>query len=71
MRGVELSTAQELGSWKSLNMAQRYEHLSQAHKREAVELLAKNSSSVITAAEFAKAVTHCAPIAQTDRASAF
>ena len=39
---------QETGGWKSLNMVQRYAHLSQDHKRQAVELLAENSTSLIT-----------------------
>jgi len=71
MRGVDLRTVQELGGWKSLNMVQRYAHLSQAHKQDAVELLAKNSPSLITTVKKAKPVTPCAPIAQVDRASAF
>jgi integrase len=48
MRGVDLRTVQELGGWKSLNMVQRYAHLSQDHKRQAVELLAENSTSLFT-----------------------
>jgi integrase len=48
MKGVDLRTLQELGGWKSLNMVQWYAHLSQDHKRRAVELLAENSPSVIT-----------------------
>jgi integrase len=48
MQGVDLRTVQELGGWKSLNMVQRYAHLSQDHKRQAVELLVKNSTSLIT-----------------------
>lgn len=43
MRGANLRTVQELGGWKSLAMVQRYAHLSQEHKRQAVELLANNS----------------------------
>jgi len=48
MLGVDLRTGQELVGWKSLNMVQRYAHLSQDHKRQAVELLANNSTSLIT-----------------------
>jgi hypothetical protein len=48
MRGADLRTVQELGGWKSLNMVQRYAHLSQDHKRQAVELLAKNSPPLFT-----------------------
>jgi len=79
MRGADLRTIQELGGWKSLNMVQRYAHLSQEHKRQAIELLAENSPTLITtSAEMpfgGKAVTaiksKSAPIAQVDRASAF
>jgi integrase len=48
MKGVDLLTVQELGGWKSLSMVQRYAHLSQDHKRQAVELLANNSTPLIT-----------------------
>lgn len=34
MRGADLRTVQELGGWKSLNMVQRYAHLSQEHKEK-------------------------------------
>jgi len=50
MRGADLRTVQELGGWKSLNMVQRYAHLSQEHKRKAVELLAENSTPSTTPA---------------------
>ena len=46
MRGADLRTVQELGGWKSLNLVQRYAHLSQEHKRQAVELLAGKSPTV-------------------------
>lgn len=48
MRGADLRTVQELGGWKSLNMVQRYAHLSQEHKRRAIELVSKNAFSLIT-----------------------
>jgi integrase len=48
MRGADLRTVQELGGWKSLAMVERYAHLSQEHKRKAIELLAENSPSLIT-----------------------
>lgn len=61
MAGVDLRTVMELGGWKNLSMVQRYSHLSQAHKLEAVELLAKNSPSIFTTpaqeAESAEAAT--------------
>ena len=48
MRGADLRTVQELGGWKSLAMVQRYAHLSQEHKRQAIELLAENSPTIFT-----------------------
>jgi hypothetical protein len=48
MAGADLGTVQQLGGWKSLNMVQRYAHLSQEHKRQAVELPAGNSPSLFT-----------------------
>jgi hypothetical protein len=48
MAGVDLRTVQELDGWKSLNMVQRYAHLSQKHTRQAVELLANNSTTLFT-----------------------
>ena len=50
MKGADLRTVQELGGWKNLSMVQRSAHLSQKHKREAVELLAKNSTTLSTTA---------------------
>jgi integrase len=37
MAGVDLRTVQELGGWSSLELVQRYAHLSPGHKAEAVE----------------------------------
>jgi site-specific recombinase XerD len=37
MAGVDLRTVQELGGWSSLDLVQRYAHLTPAHKAEAVE----------------------------------
>lgn len=48
MRGADLRTVQELGGWKNLAMVQRYAHLSQEHKRSAIELLAGNSTTIFT-----------------------
>jgi integrase len=48
MRGADLRTVMELGGWKSLAMVQRYAHLSQEHKRQAIELLAENSTTIFT-----------------------
>jgi site-specific recombinase XerD len=58
MRGVDLRTVQELGGWKSLNMVQRYAHLSKEHKQKAVELLAKNSPAIFTTVKTIKVVSH-------------
>lgn len=52
MAGVDIRTIQELGGWKEIKMVERYAHLSQKHKAEAVEKLvsqpAKNSTTVFT-----------------------
>ena len=39
--GVDLRTVQELGGWSQLKMLERYGHVSQARKAEAVEGLAR------------------------------
>ncbi len=39
-------TAQVLEGWKSLNMSQRYAHVSQQHRLEAMELPAENSPTL-------------------------
>ena len=39
MADVDLRTVQELGKWSSLELVQRYAHLSPGHKAEAVERL--------------------------------
>jgi integrase len=49
LQGVDMRTVQELDGWKSLNMVQRYAHLSQEHKRQAGKLLAGNSPTLFTA----------------------
>ena len=41
MNGVDLRTVQELGGWKSMSMVERYSHLSDRHKAEAVELIGR------------------------------
>ncbi len=43
MAGVDPRTIQELGGWSSLEMVERYTHLSPTHKAEAVEGIAQNS----------------------------
>lgn len=41
MNGVGLRTVQELGGWKTLNLVQRYSHLTPDHKQDAVERIAE------------------------------
>ena len=42
MAGVDPRTIQELGGWASLDMVQRYTHLSPTHKAEALERIVSN-----------------------------
>jgi integrase len=44
MAGVDLLTVQSLGGWKDLAMVQRYAHLAPAHRREAIEALARGET---------------------------
>ena len=69
MRGVDLRTVMELGGWKNLAMVQRYSHLSQEHKQQAIELLVENSPTIFTTPKSGKPVTPYAPVAQVDRAT--
>ncbi len=81
MAGVDLRTVQELGGWSSLELVQRYAHLSPGHKAEAVERIAvapggENSTTLFTTpARHAilplrkRAVSLDAPVAQVDRAT--
>jgi integrase len=39
MAGADPMTIQQLGGWKTLQMVQRYSHLSPDHKRQAIERL--------------------------------
>ena len=39
MAGTDLRTIQELGGWQSIQMVERYAHLSDDHKREAIDSL--------------------------------
>ena len=50
MSGVDPRTIQELGGWASLEMVERYTHLSPTHKAEAVERIAQNSPTLFTTA---------------------
>ena len=49
--GVELRTVQELGGWAKIEMLVRYGHVTTARKAEAVERLARNSSTVSSTLE--------------------
>jgi hypothetical protein len=51
MAGVDLRTIQELGSWKTLAMVERYSHLSRDHKRAAIEKIADNFTTGFTTSE--------------------
>jgi site-specific recombinase XerD len=50
MVGVDPRTIQELGGWASLELVERYTHLSPTHKAEAVERIAQNSPTLFTTA---------------------
>jgi integrase len=81
MAGVDLRTVQELGGWSSLELVQRYAHLSPGHKAEAVERisaahLTENSTTLFTTRRRSRiltsskrAVSLAAPVAQVDRAT--
>jgi integrase len=76
MAGVDPRTIQELGGWASLEMVERYTHLSPTHKAEAVEGIAQNSPTLFTTAPRPRrlmkrkaAESPGAPVAQVDRAA--
>ena len=50
MAGADPMTIQQLGGWKTLQMVQRYAHLSPDHKRQAIERLQvrANQTEVLT-----------------------
>jgi len=48
MNGADLRTVQELGGWKSMGMVERYSHLSDRHKAEAVELIGRKNSTTLS-----------------------
>jgi len=48
MAGVDLRTVQELGGWSSLDLVQRYAHLSPTRAAEAVERIATHSPTLFT-----------------------
>ena len=47
MNGADLRTVQELGGWKSIGMVERYSHLSDGHKAEAVELIGRKNFTTL------------------------
>ncbi len=47
MNGADLRTVQELGGWRSMSMVERYSHLSDRHKAEAVELIGRKHSTTL------------------------
>jgi len=48
MAGVDPWTIQEFGGWSSLEMVERCTHLSPSHRAEAIERIAKNSTTLFT-----------------------
>ena len=46
MAGVDIRTIQELGGWKEIKMIERYAHLSQQHKVEAIEKISGQEFSL-------------------------
>jgi len=76
MAGVDPRTIQELGGWSSLEMVERYTHLSPTHKADAVERIAQNFPTVFTTPAESRmmvmrkpAKRKDAPVAQVDRAA--
>ena len=47
MAGVDIRTLQELGGWKEIKMIERYAHLSQQHKVEAIEKISNQDSTTV------------------------
>ena len=59
MAGVDIRTIQELGGWKEIKMVERYAHLSQQHKLEAVEKIScQDFTTVFTTHQAQPAVNH-------------
>jgi integrase len=51
MAGVDLLTIKELGGWKTLEMVQRYAHLSPDHNRQALGRLISYRTDTATSTE--------------------
>jgi len=51
MAGVDLLTVKALGGWNRMEMVERYAHLAPAHKREAVEALARGQRLQLSGTE--------------------
>ena len=47
MGGTDLRTIQELGGWRSIKMVERYAHLSDEHKRAAIESLSRGRMDTV------------------------
>ena len=47
MAGTDLRTIQELGGWRSIKMVERYAHLSDEHKRAAIEGLSRGRMDTV------------------------
>ena len=43
MAGTDLRTIQELGGWRSIQMVERYAHLSDEHQKAAIESLSRET----------------------------
>jgi integrase len=70
MAGVDLRTIQELGGWSSLDLVQRYAHLSPGHKVQAVERIsAEHFTTLFPTPTEGRIVSARAPVAQVDRAA--
>jgi integrase len=77
MAGVNLRTVQELGGWSSLDLVQRYAHLTDAHKADAVERITADhfTTGFTTPTQPRSKVSgkllksKGAPVAQVDRAA--
>ena len=60
MAGVDIRTIQELGGWKEIKMVERYAHLSQQQKADAIEKVISSHSAENSPTEFTTAKTQSA-----------